>query len=348
MTVINTGFGNETIDLQVYEDTFKKTNRIKHQLGAFFIRFDILDLDNVDTTDEDFFNVGVREEDPQSQTERIDNLIASYEEHGWDTTHFPPCFGLDGKPRDGRGRIISAKKRGMRFIPIAVYEYPDDSLRTNLTCGLVANNHPPAERVTREDIIEGGLLLIDEGELEPTDVQVLQWLTDEVGIFKIFRNPKDCTYIKNQILARVESGASIVKRANSEQWKEWISANLGLTDRKDYILTCTDNVTYINRTWCENILPLIVKRRVPVNVIVYTGEKNPAKAKKSVQSFKKKLDACYEASIAMINLMHKGITINPLPEDERPYHFLGAVPQLVGEHFEIGEDVKELIPFKDY
>ena len=96
MTIINTGFGNETIDLQVYYDTFKKTNRIKHQLGAFFIRFDTLDLDKVDITDEDFFNQGIRDEDPQSQTERIDNLIASYEENGWDTTHFPPCFGLDG------------------------------------------------------------------------------------------------------------------------------------------------------------------------------------------------------------------------------------------------------------
>lgn len=348
MKVINTGFANETIDLQVYYDTFKKSNRIKHQLGAFFIRFDILDLDKVDISDEEFFNVGVREEDPQAQRERIENLLASYHENGWDSTHFPPCFGLDGKPRDGRGRIISAKERGMRFIPIAVYEYPDDSLRTNLTCGLIANNHAPAERVTREDIIEGGILLIDNGELEATDTQVLHWLTDEVEIFKIFRNTKDCTYIKNQILDRVENGTSIVKRASSEQWKEWISKNLNLKDRQDYILTCTDNVTYINRTWCENILPLIVKRRIPVNIIVYTGEKNPVKARKSITSFKKKLDACYEASVAMVNLMHKGITIHPLPENERPYHFLGAIPQLVGEHFEVGEDIKELIPLKDY
>ena len=348
MKVINTGFANETIDLQVYYDTFKKSNRIKHQLGAFFIRFDILDLDKVDISDEEFFNVGVREEDPQAQRERIENLLASYHENGWDSTHFPPCFGLDGKPRDGRGRIISAKERGMRFIPIAVYEYPDDSLRTNLTCGLIANNHAPAERVTREDIIEGGILLIDNGELEATDTQVLHWLTDEVEVFKIFRNTKDCTYIKNQILDRVENGTSIVKRASSEQWKEWISKNLNLKDRQDYILTCTDNVTYINRTWCENILPLIVKRRIPVNIIVYTGEKNPVKARKSITSFKKKLDACYEASVAMVNLMHKGITIHPLPENERPYHFLGAIPQLVGEHFEVGEDIKELIPLKDY
>ena len=348
MKVINTGFANETIDLQVYYDTFKKTGRIKHQLGTFFIRFDILDLDKVDIDDEEFFNIGVRDEDPQARRERIENLLASYHENGWDSTHFPPCFGTDGKPRDGRGRIISAKERGMRFIPIAVNEYPDDSLRTNLTCGLIANNHAPAERVTREDIIECGILLIDNGELEATDTQVLTWLTDEVEIFKIFRNTKDCTYIKNQILDRVEDGTSVVKRGSSEQWKEWISKNLNLKDRQDYILTCTDNITYINRTWCENILPLIVKRRIPVNIIVYTGEKNPVKARKSIKSFKKKIDACYEASVSMINLMHKGITIDPLPEDERPYHFLGAVPQLVGEHFEIGEDVKELIPLKNY
>ena len=50
----------------------------------------------------------------------------------------------------------------------------------------------------------------------------------------------------------------------------------------------------------------------------------------------------------MINLLHKNITIHPLPEDERPYHFLGAIPQLVGEHFEVGEERKTLVNLKDY
>ena len=66
MNKFKTGFMDETVDLNVYYETFKKTNRIKHQLGAFFIRFDVLDLNTVDESDEDFFNVGVREEDPQA------------------------------------------------------------------------------------------------------------------------------------------------------------------------------------------------------------------------------------------------------------------------------------------
>ena len=348
MNKFKTGFMDETVDLNVYYETFKKTNRIKHQLGAFFIRFDVLDLDTVDESDEDFFNVGVREEDPQAQSERIDNLIASYEDRGWDSTFFPPCFGIDGKPRDGRGRIISAKRRGMRFIPIAVYEYPDDSLRTNLTCGLIANNHAPAERIKREDIVEAGLLLVGEGELEPTDTQILQWLTDEVEIFKIFRNPKDCSIIKNDILKRYENGSTIVKRGNSEQWKLWILNNLGLVDRKDYILSCVDNVTYVNKTWCENILPLIVKKKTPIPIIVWSGEKDPVRARKNVHSFKKKIDACYEASIAMVNLHSDIFKVQIAPEKSRPYYFKGATPQLVGIHYEHGEEPKKLINIKDY
>lgn len=318
------------------------SKKIKNQNDASFIRFEYLDLDTVDESDEDYFNLGVRDEDPQSFNDRLDNLMLSYMENGWDPSYFPPCFGTDGKPRDGRGRIIAALRLGQKRIPIAVYEYPDSTFRTNVTCGLIANIHPPAVRVKRDDIIEAGIELVARGELEPTDVEVLTWLREEVLIEKIFKATKDITIIKKAITRRCETGIpTLVKRGTSEQWKKWLFKHLKLVDRKDYILTSVDNIAYANRTWCESILPLIVKQKTPVNIICYSGEREPQKARSNMKQFKKWVDTNYEASAKMFN----NIT---LPENRRPYRFKGAIPQIVGEHYDRNVEPTDLISVQSY
>ena len=318
------------------------SKKIKEQNDASFIRFEYLDLDTVDESDEEFFNMGVRCEDPQELNDRIDNLMLSYAENGWDASYFPPCFGTDGKPRDGRGRILAAKNMRIKRIPIAVYEYPDSTFRTNVTCGLIANIHPPAVRVKRDDIIEAGIKLVATGELEPTDAEVYTWLIDEVLIEKIFKATKDITIIQKAITRRCENGTpTLVKRGNSEQWKKWLFRHLGLIDRKDYILTSVDNIAYANRTWCENILPLIIKQKTPVNIICYSGEREPQKARSKMKQFKKWVDTNYEASAKMFNNISQ-------PENKRPYRFLGAIPQIVGEHFDINVEPTDLISVQNY
>ena len=108
----------------------------------------------------------------------------------------------------------------------------------------------------------------------------MTWLREEVLIEKIFKATKDITIILKAITRRCENGTpSLVKRGNSEQWKAWLFRHLGLVDRKDYILTSVDNIAYANRTWCENILPLIIKQKTPVNIICYSGEREPQKAR---------------------------------------------------------------------
>ena len=330
----------QSITLELIKKTHIK--KIKNQNDAIFIRFEYLDLDTVDESDEDYFNLGVRDEDPQELNDRIDNLTLSFIENGWDISYFPPCFGTDGKPRDGRGRIITAKRLGIKRIPIAVYEYPDNTFRTNVTCGLIANIHPPAVRVKRDDIIEAGIELVARGELDPTDAEVYTWLMDEVLIEKIFKATKDITIILKAITRRCENGTpSLVKRGNSEQWKAWLLRHLGLVDRKDYILTSVDNIAYANRTWCENILPLIIKQKTPVNIICYSGEREPQKARSKMKQFKKWVDTNYEASAKMFNNISQ-------PENKRPYRFLGAIPQIVGEHFDRNVEPTDLISVQTY
>jgi len=316
--------------------------KIKPQNDAVFIKFDWLDLSIVDESDDEFFNLGVREETPQQFSDRVNSLMNSYDDLGWDTSFFPPCVGLNGKPRDGRGRIISAKRYGYDKIPIAIYEYPDDSLRTNLTCGLLANIHAPAVSVKREDVIEAGLLLVSAEELEANDDEVAIWLRDEVHIEKMFRAAKDHTIIRKSIVKRCENGKpQLVKRGDSDQIKSWIKTNLKLQDRKDYILTSVDNISYSNRTWCEGILPLLKKGIKPVNIITYTGERDPKKARKNMKGFVSDIHTSYKRSCDMFNNKE-------LREEERPYQFIGAFPQIVGDHFEIGEERKTLVNLKYY
>jgi len=316
--------------------------KIKPQNDAVFIKFDWLDLSIVDESDDEFFNLGVREETPQEFADRVNSLMNSYDDLGWDTSFFPPCVGLNGKPRDGRGRIISAKRYGYDKIPIAIYEYPDDSLRTNLTCGLLANIHPPAASVKRDDVIEAGLLLVSADELEATDDEVAIWLRDEVHIEKMFRAAKDHTIIRKSIVKRCENGKpQLVKRGDSDQIKSWIKTNLNLHDRKDYILTSVDNISYSNRTWCEGILPLLKKGIKPVNIITYTGVRDPKKARKLMKGFVNDIHTSYKRSCDMFNNKE-------LREEERPYQFIGAFPQIVGDHFEIGEERKTLVNLKYY
>ena len=55
--------GEQSITLELIKKTHSK--KIKNQNAAIFIRFEYLDLDTVDESDEDYFNLGVRDEDPQ-------------------------------------------------------------------------------------------------------------------------------------------------------------------------------------------------------------------------------------------------------------------------------------------
>ena len=51
----------------------------------------------------------------------------------------------------------------------------------------------------------------------------------------------------------------------------------------------------------------------------------------------------------MINESINGITLSIPAKKDRPYKFLGALPQIVGRHYDLGgPEVKELISIEDY
>ena len=336
---------NSNIDIDVDFDGLEP----RDQLDAQFVGFDWLDLNEIDTDDQDFFNFAVRDESVEEFRKRVDDLSLTFEERGFSTNYWPPCFGTDGKPRDGRGRIKAAKENGERWMPIAVYDYTkSDTLLNHVTNGILANLHDPASRPCMKDFIKAGVFLINRGEIEYTDVAINDWLFGKARVRLFLKGQSTYTSIINQIKDRVDNGEeALVDLRESGDWKSWIETNLGLVDRKDYILTAVNNITYVNRTWCENILPAIKRNKLPVNIILYTKSDSPDTARGDVRKFVDAIHTHYETSFKMVNNeLPKGGIIPPLnvpSVEQRPYQFIGCCPQFYGLHCGLDKDGNTII-----
>tara|TARA_B100001996_G_C18602615_1_gene570454 strand:+ start:126 stop:1163 length:1038 start_codon:yes stop_codon:yes gene_type:complete len=336
--------GQGTIDLEIFEQL-----EPREQLDAQFLHFDFLDLNNVDIDDDDYFNLAIRSETPDEFRKRVDDISISYKEKGFLTSYWPPCFGTDDRPRDGRGRIKAAKENGERWVPIAIYDYQDDSTLNYITNGLLANDHDPAVRPQREDFVRAGVTLISQGDLVNSDVAINDWLYSKAKVERFFKGTHNYTKIINEIKERAAKGGEpLVDVRSSDDWKSWIETNLKWKDRKDYILSCVGNVSYINRTWCENILPAIKKNQHPVNIILYTNSQVPKTARESMKKFVEAVHSHYETSYKMVNNSLVGSNVTVPSIENRPYKFVGALPQIYGKH--VGPNIisNKLISLSQY
>ena len=319
-----------------------KTLEPAKQLNGKFLHFDFLDLSAVDEDDEDYWNLAIRDE---KTDERIEAQQTHFENHGFLTNFWPPIYGSDGRPRDGRGRIIAAKRNGERFIPISVYSYTDNTNRNYLTNGLKANNHAPSVSVKTGDVVRTGLRLISDGELKCDKSSVEDWLYNELEVTEMFSERGGViTKIIDEILAvGANGGDPLVYRQSREKWEEWCEKRNLKIDNKKRFLMSVDSDTYYYRAWCQHILPAISKCDDPIELVLYTNETVPEKARKKLKVFVTQLEYFYAASYTMVNNALSGIKLE-VP-DERPYIVLGAIPQIYGSH-----DLKsrKLIPIDKY
>ena len=233
-------------------------------------------------------------------------------------------------------------------MPIAVYDYTkSDTLLNHVTNGILANLHDPASRPTKKDFIKAGVFLINRGEIPYNDVSINDWLFGKANVRLFLKGQSTYTSIINQIKDKVDNGEeALVDLRESGDWKSWIETNLGLVDRKDYILTAVNNVTYVNRTWCENILPAIKRNQLPVNIILYTKSDSPETARADVKKFVEAIHTHYETSFKMVNNELAGSIIprlNVPPIEQRPYQFIGCCPQFYGLHCGVDKNGNTII-----
>jgi len=338
-----TGFNNHgTINLREYG-----FEHIRQQKNAEFQHFTFLDLDTVDETNPDLWNMSIRQE--QNTEERIESIQASFFYHGFSTKYAPPCYGTDGKFRDGRGRVIAAKRNEEKWLPVAVYDYEDDSERNYVTNGLIANEHPPAVPTLRKDFETAGIELCRLGELKPISEEIEWWLYNDVDIEKFFNNKSgNITKIINNIISGYEAGQDLglVRTQNRKGWEDWCKSSGFDINNKSRILVSVDNDTYPLRTF-SHILDACNKKFDPVEIILFTNSYNPKKARDGVRNFEKTLESLYKLSYNMIttSIFEKiGMTLSKVG-DERPWKILGAVPQIKDRHALEGD---KLVDTKDY
>mgnify|MGYP003117541922 CR=1 FL=1 len=314
-----------------------------------FSHFEFLDLkdENANLNTENFANIGIRQEFEGEDGNRIDELEVSFENNGFETADWPPSRDCDGRWIDGRGRTQAAINRGERWMPIAVYNRENVSVSNTVTNGLKGNlgGRRPQTKATFRDIVNGGVHLINEGELKPTNNDVNNWLTKRLELRKYFKSDL-ITKMRTAIIKEGTRDESLILRKKTNVWHTWIKHNLKLNkDEGDYVLVNASDKsydTYIQRVWCESILPAIVEGTEPVDIIFYTSEYRPSDAQSGLKKSIDKLEHLYSMSIDLIKSQLG--TIDPdlsmlfckkmenIGHNERPYRIKGACPQIVGKH----------------
>lgn len=345
--------GLGTIDLNDYQSF----ENLPTQINGTFSHIGSIDLDEINEDDSGWLNDSIRNEG--NTLERIEDFVNTFELKGFKTQYEPPIMGTDGKPRDGRGRVIAAKRRGEKYIPALFYSYDSDTERCRISNGVKENlRHDPAYKATREDITTAALHLISCGEIKCKEKDVDLWLS-EIGIQNRF-NSRNITIILKDILKRGEDGGQkTVRERTRSDWERWCLKNLnkkvnGQGDNKNNVwLTSVDNDTYPFRIYAQCILPFIKKQvkanensivkspLKPAEIIVYTNKKTHKEAIKCVKEFKKELDKIIQESYDMVGLDYD----LPFKPKTPKYIILGGIPQLIGKH---DVDGCSLVPIDDY
>ncbi len=325
-----TVFGKE-IDLTVYNNKETAPPEIK---SGDFSHVGSFDLDTVDPDDDMWYQDGIREEGTLTK-ERLDAFDNSYDVNGWLTKYIPPMFTLDGIPKDGRGRVLSAwekYKAGLtgRYLPAYFYTETDSSTKASVIDGLDNNlRHDPAFPSKMESVVSGALLLIKENELENNEVAIRNFLFKDLNIEKRF-SEGNITKIVNAILKRGVAGGDPLVRIEVRAKHQAFCEKAGYKiDNKTVFLLCCDSDTYAYRAWCQHILPAIVKNNSPVKIILFTNNHVPAEARKKVKAFKNFIDYFLDASFLMVA---KDLGLPEIPVKCKPFELLGCIPQIIGKH----------------
>jgi hypothetical protein len=313
--------------------------------GGKFSHIGVIDLNEVDEDDDRWLNIGIREEG--NTAERIETFENKYEVEGWKTTYVPPLMGTNGDPRDGRGRIIAAKRRNERYVPGFFYVITDDSEKSRVTDGLTENlRHDPAFSATMESVILGCLYIIKNNELELNEVSVRYYLNNDLKIQDHFAS-HNITKIVNSVLKRgVGGGDPLVVIKERKKWEAWCEKAGVIIDNKRVFLLSADNDTYAYRAWCQHILPAIVKNNDPIEIILFSNNHIPAEARKNVQKFETNLQFFLSASYLMVEKDYAPM-LN-LPVKDVPYIIKGCIPQVINKKHDAYRKGHRLISIKEY
>ena len=212
-------------------DKLHSANVHDMQINAKFIKFCWVDISEKTVNDEDLTNEDIRDEQ-NDRNDELQNMKISIS-RGWDNSFFPPCYGTDGRFRDGRSRVLTAIEKGEQWMIVALYSYNDNELPvTNyLANGLTANDsHRPAQLTKMGDYEGAGVRAILSGELKNDENSVDDFLYRVCRIERRFPGNVGghITKIRNNIMKRAAAGinGSTVRKKNEDEWKQWLENSI--------------------------------------------------------------------------------------------------------------------------
>lgn len=314
------------------------------QVNAKFIKFCWLDISNRSVKDDDLTNEDIRDEQ-NDRNEELQNLKISIS-RGWDNTFFPPCYGTDGRFRDGRGRTLTAIENGEQWMIVALYSYEEDMPVTNyLANGLIANSDHKAAQLSKMKDYEGaGVRAILAGELKPDKISVDDFLYRICRIERRFPGNVGgpITKIRDNILKRAAEGlnGATVRRKNEDEWKQWLEdsitknaiywyQNYNVSDMSDIAFHKTGRGA-AERIFARHILADDGAANGKVTNIVLYGDGTRDSLIREHVAFEEALQNFYHNMYKWVNHEIRGIELKH-DINSPMWKILGVIPQFIDD-----------------
>jgi hypothetical protein len=331
---------------QIDLNEFRRKNVLPPEIkGGTFSHVGVLNLETVQENDRRWLNIGIRAEG--NTEERIESYINSFQVNGFRTDNPPPLVSLDGYPRDGRGRILAAKRMGEKYIPVYYYNIIDNSIKNQITDGIKQNlRHDIAFGVSTNSIVDGVISLINANALTPTKVKIRHYLNNELNNSISKYNAEK---IIDSVLRRVErnSNPQLVFHQSKVMWKDFCSDAGAEIDDISRILMCADDSMYPLRSFCRHVLTMNYTQ--PVEFVLFSNRNNPAEVAMNIKDFKKTLEDLWKATLHLTGqeIQKQNRTTLNLQVTSYPFICERAVPQLVPKH-DAARDRNRLVNIATY
>jgi len=352
--------GSSTIDLSKYSETVMPEYR-----GFKFLYITVMDISQY-IIKSDFYKElaqwEIRYDDGDAEAKQ--EMQDSYTRLDWDVEQGPPpqfTAQADGTITaddaiNGRRRIRGAIERGVKFIPIAVYEADEELTdeevyQCRVEAAQKANNLVGSIRFNgKDDYIMTGVSFVRDGIIGGDSAAVLAWLEDRMNYKERFLSSSTQKEIFNKIIEWGNANYDLTKNMDGPIADAWcqehghkVKDSNGHFDKSLHIV-CVDNTKYADRLMAYHIIPacLALQRNDPIRIIGYSKKRKPLDIKKNTKSFADAIEDAYKNCFKLVEVM-LGDTMTLNVPKYRPWVIEGCIPQIQGEQ---DVDGSELIPYE--
>ena len=358
------GFGpDQVIDLDNYENRWTPEEIQSHVKRGTFIGFRFLDLTKYagDYLHEELYNIAIRADGNRGNADS--KIALSFEKKGWKYDPFPPIIDVKENVKDGRTRIRAAIINNETFIPVAVFNYPEEkdektAYVQSLSEGLIGNDDLITRPTTYNDLLEAGISAVTDGNIERDKTEIIKLLQIEFEAER-FIDAQDIPTLAEDIVDAVFGGQKAVWLPDREEVLDYLrqspdvpddacfDKDISLTKKRVFVYAAPSD-TNRGRLWG------MISREIPQDsyVVLYTTRKIPSKIKKGYDEFMEYIDWRYKECFEIVNRTFAAngqSMINIKEPTRRPWKVLGVIPQLNldKDHIKL-RAAKKLIALEEY